>query len=373
MRKALFPALRKFEAYLNTASLGLMPYTVFQRVGRLLSDALIFDGSVNSVDYMNPAFLEPVLKEAAELMKVRVKNVGLSIQTTEGLRRLLFSMEPRKGQNIVSLDTEFPTLPALLKSYASRFGLELRVVKNENGLHPLEDIGRAIDDNTLAVVLSSVNWVTGERVNLRELSKTAHEHGAWLIIDAVQHLGSLRLYPEREGVDALAAGGEKWLLSPDTGAGLIYASDEFLEKAKPITGLLNMEPPTGDWSSWWGLPEKDPWKYLELSKGARKLDFGGGPPYLIAAAFGASLELINEAGIEEIERHNLKLAGRIRDGALSAGMGGVRRGLRDSDCKDRPELRRRGRSIQKALREGNSRESPRRVRPLRDKGLAAPL
>ncbi|WP_461863350.1 aminotransferase class V-fold PLP-dependent enzyme [Thermococcus sp.] len=321
MRKALFPALRKFEAYLNTASLGLMPSTVFQRVGRLLSDVLIFDGSVNSVDYMNPAFLEPVLKEAAELMKVRAKNVGLSIQTTDGLRRLLFSMEPRKGQNIVSLDTEFPTLPALLKSYASRFGLELRVVKNENGLHPLEDIGRAIDDNTLAVVLSSVNWVTGERVNLRELSKTAHEHGAWLIIDAVQHLGSLRLYPEREGVDALAAGGEKWLLSPDTGAGLIYASDEFLEKAKPITGLLNMEPPTGDWSSWWGLPEKDPWKDLELSKGARKLDFGGGPPYLIAAAFGASLELINEAGIEEIERHNLKLAERIRDDALSAGLG----------------------------------------------------
>ncbi|ASJ06549.1 aminotransferase class V-fold PLP-dependent enzyme [Thermococcus pacificus] len=321
MRRSLFPALRKFRTYLNTAGLGLMPASALQRTNELLTDVIGFEGEVNSVDYMNPTFLEPTLREAAKLMRVSVENVSLSIQTTEGLRRLLFSMEPRKGQNVVSLDTEFPTTPALLKSYSERFGLELRVVKNENGLHPLETIERAIDDNTLALVLSSVNWVTGERINLRELSKVAHEHGAWLIIDAVQHLGSLRLYPEREGVDALAAGGEKWLLSPDTGAGLIYASDEFLEEAKPITGLLSMEPPTGDWGSWWGLPDKDPWGELKISRGTRKLDFGGGPPYIIAAAFRASLELINEIGIEEIERHNLKLAERVMEEALSAGLG----------------------------------------------------
>ncbi|MDV3103044.1 aminotransferase class V-fold PLP-dependent enzyme [Thermococcus waiotapuensis] len=321
MRRNLFPALRKFRAYLNTASLGLMPASALQRANELLTDVVSFEGEVNSVDYMNQVFLEPALREAAKLMGVHVENVGLSIQTTEGLRRLLLSMEPRKGQNIVSLDTEFPTIPALLKSYSKRFGLELRVVKNENGLHPLETIERAIDDNTLAVVLSSVNWVTGERINLRELSRAVHEHGAWLIVDAVQHLGSLRLYPEKEGVDALAAGGEKWLLSPDTGAGLIYASDEFLEGAKPITGLLNMEPPTENWGSWWGLPDKDPWGRLKVSEGVKKLDFGGGPPYIIAAAFRASLELINEVGIEEIERHNLRLAERVTDEALSAGLG----------------------------------------------------
>ncbi|GAB6136196.1 hypothetical protein JCM16307_17450 [Thermococcus prieurii] len=153
-----------------------------------------------------------------------------------------------------------------------------------------------------------MNWVIGERIDLSELSRIAHEHGAWLIVDAVQHLGSLRLFPEKEGVDALSAGSEKWLISPDTGAGLIYASDELLEEAKPISGLLNNEPPTGDWGSWWGLPEKDPWGELRPAKGIRKLDFGGGPPYLIASALLASLRLINGLGIDRIERHNTKLA-----------------------------------------------------------------
>ncbi|ASJ08571.1 aminotransferase [Thermococcus siculi] len=320
MRRSLFPALRKFRAYLNTASMGLMPSTVLHEVNRLITDVLDFEGDVSSVDYMDPTFLEPALREAAELMRVRRENVGLSVQTTEGLRRILISLEPRRGQNVVSLDTEFPTLPALLKSHSKRFGLELRVVENRDGVHPLEDVEKAIDDDTFAVVLSSVNWVTGERMNLKEISRAAHEHGAYLIVDAVQHLGSLRLYPEKEGVDALAAGGEKWLLNPDTGAGIIYVSDELLEEMMPLTGLLNNEPPTGEWGTWWGLPEKDPWGELKPVKGVKKLDFGGGPPYLVAAAFRASLKLINEIGIEDIERHNLKLAERTRDEVMSAGL-----------------------------------------------------
>ena len=320
MRKSLFPALGRFKAYLNTASLGLMPSTALLEATKLLDDVIEFKGEVNSVDYMEEVVLKPLLKEAAKLMRVSPENVGLSIQTTEGLRRILLALEPERGQNIVSLDTEFPTVPALLKSYARRFNLEIRVVENRKGVHSLEDIEKAIDDDTFAVVLSSVNWVTGQRLNLRELSRMAHEHGAWLIVDAVQHLGAMKLFPEKEGVDALSAGSEKWLISPDTGAGLIYVSDELLEKANPITGLLNNEPPTGEWGTWWGLPEKDPWGELTPVEGVKKLDFGGGPPYLIAAAFKASLSLINEMGIEEIEHHNLKLAGRIRDEALSAGL-----------------------------------------------------
>jgi selenocysteine lyase/cysteine desulfurase len=318
--KHLFPGLKNFKVYLNTASAGFLPLTALKRTMDFLVYLVDFKEGVDSVDFLDKEIMEKVLKEGAKLFHTSKENLTLSVQTTEGLRRLLSSLEPRKGMNIVSFDMEFPSLACLLKSYAKKHGLELRIVKNRDGWYFIEDVEKAVNDNTFAVIGSSVQWISGQRMDIKEISKVAHEHGAWLIVDAVQHAGSLTLYPEKEGVDAFVAGGEKWLLNPSVGSGVMYISNELIEEASPLPGLLNMKPPIGEWSSWWGLPEKNPWGEFELREDARRLDFGGGPPYLLAAALWGALELINNVGIEKIERHNTKLAGKIRDEALSLGL-----------------------------------------------------
>ncbi|ALV62837.1 Cysteine desulfurase [Thermococcus sp. 2319x1] len=318
--KHLFPGLKNFKAYLNTASAGFLPLTALKRIMDFSSYLVDFREGADSVDFLEKEIMEKVLEEGAKLFHTSKENLTLTIQTTEGLKRLLSSLEPRRGMNIVSFDMEFPSLACLLKSYAKRYSLELRIVKNKGGWYFIEDVEKAVDDNTFAVIGSSVQWISGQRMSLREISKVAHEHGAWLIVDAVQHAGSLGLYPEREGVDAFVAGGEKWLLNPSVGSGIMYISNELIEEASPVAGLLNMKPPMGEWSSWWGMPEKNPWGEFELRNDARKLDFGGGPPYLMATALWGALELINALNIEKIEKHNIKLAGKIRDEALSLGL-----------------------------------------------------
>ncbi|GAB6136197.1 hypothetical protein JCM16307_17460 [Thermococcus prieurii] len=97
MMRNLFPALEKFKAYINTASTGLMPSTALLEATKLLSDVIEFNGEVNSVAYMDEVVLKPLQREAGRLMKVRPENVGLSIQTTEGLRRILLALEPKRG------------------------------------------------------------------------------------------------------------------------------------------------------------------------------------------------------------------------------------------------------------------------------------
>jgi len=318
--KHLFPGLKNFKAYLNTASAGFLPLTALKRIMDFSSYLVDFKEGADSVDFLDREIMEKVLEEGAKLFHTSKENLTLTIQTTEGLKRLLSSLEPRKGMNIVSFDMEFPSLACLLKSYAKKHRLELRIVKNRGGWYFIEDVEKAVDDSTFAVIGSSVQWISGQRMNLKEISKIAHEHGAWLIVDAVQHAGSLTLYPEKEGVDAFVAGGEKWLLNPSIGSGIMYISNELIEEASPLPGLLNMKPPMGEWSSWWGMPEKNPWGEFELKNDARKLDFGGGPPYLMATALWGALELINALNIEKIEKHNTKLAGKIRDEALSLGL-----------------------------------------------------
>ncbi len=83
MRSALFPALRRSKAYLNTASTGLTPSTAVIEVTKLLNDVVEFKDDVNSVDYMDEAVMRPLVREAARLMRVGEENLGLSVQTTE--------------------------------------------------------------------------------------------------------------------------------------------------------------------------------------------------------------------------------------------------------------------------------------------------
>ncbi|AEC52150.1 capreomycin acetyltransferase or nifs-like protein [Pyrococcus sp. NA2] len=315
--RELFPGLNKFRAYLNTAGLGLLPVTVLKDVSEFLLDVMNYKEGINAVEILDPMYLEPMLKEAAKLMKVSPENVTLSIQTTDGLKRALMSLEPRRGMKIVSFDLEFPTISAVIKSYAELKGLKVEVVENKNGIYSLEDVEKVIDDNTFAVIFSDVQWITGERMETREIARIAHEHGAWVIVDAVQSLGALKVYPEKMEIDVLVAGGEKWLLNPNMGSGIMYVSDRYIEESKPIIGLLNTQPPV-PWSEWWGDKDKDLWNILPIRNDARKLD-PGTPPYLSVVALRASLELINKIGIDYIERRNMRLAKTLRDWAREKG------------------------------------------------------
>ncbi|CAB50330.1 aminotransferase class V-fold PLP-dependent enzyme [Pyrococcus abyssi] len=315
--RELFPGLRRFRAYLNTAGLGLLPITVLKEVTEFLLDVIKYKEGINAVEILDPMYLEPVLSEAAKLMRTRSRNVGLSIQTTDGLKRALLALEPKKNMKIISFDLEFPTISAVVKSYAEKHNLKVEVIESKNGLYDISDVEKAIDDETFAVVFSDVQWITGQQMPTKEISEIAHEHGAWVIVDAVQSLGALQVYPEKLGVDVLVAGGEKWLLNPNMGSGIMYLSDRFLEEAKPIIGLLNTEPPV-PWSDWWGDKDKDLWDILPVRGDARKLD-PGTPAYLSAVALKPSLELINDVGIKKIEKEDLKLAEMVREWALEKG------------------------------------------------------
>ena len=86
--KHLFPGLEQFRAYLNTASAGMLPLTSLKRVLDFLNYIIDFREGSDSVDVLDVKFLNETLEEGAKLMKVKKENIGLTIQTTEGLRRI---------------------------------------------------------------------------------------------------------------------------------------------------------------------------------------------------------------------------------------------------------------------------------------------
>ncbi len=315
IRRLEFPQTNRL-VYLNTAGEGLLPKralkqlsTVMGRVGRCeVSDEEVFE------------LMKNLRREAAKVIGAKPGEIALTTSTTTGLKSILSLLHIKKGDNIVSFDLEFPTVGAAVISICRRTGCKVKVVRNKGGIYTLEDIEKIVDENTKAIVLSSVEWVNGYRFNLRAVAEIAEKVGAYLIVDAVQHIGALRINVHKEGVDFLAAGGEKWLLAPLAGCGILYVRSDLIEKYEPLVyGLMNLEEPEEGWSRWWSNPGKDPWSTPMLTKTAVRYEWGGTPPLPGIVILYEAVKLLNSIGIADIERRNFMLKEYLIDQLSSIG------------------------------------------------------
>ncbi|PUA31848.1 MAG: hypothetical protein B7O98_08620 [Zestosphaera tikiterensis] len=306
--RGLFPALKYFKAFLNTASEGLAPVGVLKALTYFADVLSTHDLRLNEV---LESMVDEARGEVAKLVGGGVDEVAFTVQTTDGLKRVLSSLNVGRGDVVVSVDLEFPTVSSLIKSLCSVRGCVPRVVEGF-GRYDVGFFEEVIDDRTKAVVVSSVNWVSGWRLDLRRLSKVVHDRGALLVVDGVQHVGALKLDVRYEGVDALCVGGEKWLLNPYLGSGFMYVRRELIEDLDVgVYGILNREPPPSGWSSYWPDPSKDPWSLPEVSKTAVRFEWGGGRPYPQVLTLYEAVKLINSVGIESIEARVLELRGYL--------------------------------------------------------------
>lgn len=313
----LFPALGRFRAYLDTASVGLIPRATLDLLSRV-SDMV--SREPNLAGYFAELGSD-TRREIARLINAGPDEIAFTVQTTECLKKALLMLNPGGRARVVSIDLEFPTVSSVATSYCERVGCDVAVA-DCGGLCTEEDVRKSLSGggDGSVILVSSVNWITGWRLDLRRLAEVAHEFGARLVVDGVQHVGALGLDVRRDDVDVLCVGGEKWLLTPYFGIGFMYVRRELLERLElPPYGIRNREEPPRGWSSYWQDPDKDPWNLPRVSKSASRYEWGGGAPSISIAALGEGVRLINGLGIESVEGHIRQLRRILVDGLTEAG------------------------------------------------------
>jgi cysteine desulfurase / selenocysteine lyase len=206
----------------------------------------------------------------------------------------------KKGQNVVFTDICYPSGPYVFMNLRDRYGIELRCVKNVNGEILMEDLEKAIDENTRLVNINRTTAFCGFTFNVKEICKMAHKYGAYVIDDACQALGVIDIDVHDDDLDFLTSCSYKWQNGPE-GAGVFYAKKEITEKANPIyRNYLAVEMPEGipislpnhDNIKSWNHPQR-----AEISKFNQDVVIG-------PAVFGwqASVKFIEKLGIKNIEK-----------------------------------------------------------------------
>ena len=284
-----FPALTNWT-YLNTATYGQLSRRAVQASVRHYEhrDELACSDFLTWFDDM-----DRIRESSARLVNATADDIAFVPNAATALAWLLVGMEWREGDRIVTLENEFPN-NLYHAATLGRRGVELV----EAAWSGIED---ALNDRTRAVLVSTVNYTTGFRPDLKELSRFLHSRGILLYVDGTQSVGAMRFDVQEVQPDMLAVHGYKWLLSPN-GAGFAYISP----------GLRRVLPPTViGWRSHttWrdvnqlhhGTPE-----FAELAERYE----GGMLNFPSLYAMGASIDMMLELGPERIEARVLELAAK---------------------------------------------------------------
>ncbi len=223
----------------------------------------------------------------ARLIHAEPDDIAFVPNAAAALSIVLAGITPKQNENIVTLDDEFP-------NYLYQ-GLARKV--------PWERFYESVDDRTRLVALSEVNYATGFRPPLGEISRFLTEKNVPLFLDGSQSVGALAFDVGKTPVDVLAVHGYKWLMAP-TGAGFMYVSPAFRKKLPPnVIGWRSHR----DWRNVDRLHSGTP-----VFKDAAEKYEGGGLPFHLLYAMDSSVTWMLEIGPEAIERRVMELASSTR-------------------------------------------------------------
>ena len=280
-----FPVFRD-GVYLNTCSLGALGERSRRKVVEFL-DVWQRRGASAWYDVWWEA-LDDLRARYGRLVNALPDEIALAPSISVALSAVAESLDYGSRPKVVITSLDFPTVAYQWLAKA-RQGVELVVVESPDKISvPVEAIARAVDDRTALVVTSHVYFTSGAIQDITRVAQVAHDRGALCLIDAYQSVGQIPVDVGETGVDALVAGGLKWLLG---GPGIV-----FLYVREGVASRL--EPRI---SGWFGQRDQfafDP-RALTLHEGARRFELGTPALASVYAQLGG-LEYIEEIGVPTI-------------------------------------------------------------------------
>ena len=150
----------------------------------------------------------------------RVDHVAFTANSTEALNIAINGLiDP--GDHVISTDLEHNSVLRPLYRLEAEHGAELSFVPADKlGNVDYADFERLMKPNTRAVVCTNASNLTGTVLDIERIAKTAHSHGALVIVDASQTAGCWPIDMKKMGIDVLCFTGHKGLMGPQGAGGI---------------------------------------------------------------------------------------------------------------------------------------------------------
>jgi selenocysteine lyase/cysteine desulfurase len=298
-----FPIFEK-RVYVNSCSQGALSDHVRDAYDAYLRD---WDDKGAPWDYWVER-TEAARAAFARLINAAPDEIAVTTSLSAGVAALASGLRyagPR--HKVVLTDWEFPTIGQIWHAQESRGARVVHVHEDDSGQIQPRSFRAAIDEETKLVSVTHVCYRNGARLDVESIVRLAHEHDVPVLLDAYQTIGSIPIDVRALGVDFLACGTLKYLLG-SAGLGFLYVRKELWESSWPTA--------TG-WFADEDIFKMDIHDYSP-ARNARRFQSGTPPVPSIYAGI-AGIELMQEIGIAETQKHVRRLTELLIEGVDELG------------------------------------------------------
>jgi cysteine desulfurase/selenocysteine lyase len=214
--------------------------------------------------------------------------------TTEGINLVAFSLGEllREGDEIMVSSMEHHSNIVPWQLLCRRKGITLKgIPMNDNGELLLDEYEKLFTPRTRLVCVTQVSNVLGTVNPVKDMARTAHEHGALILVDGAQSIPHMPVDVKDIGCDFFVFSGHK-VYGP-TGIGVLYGKEDLLDKMPPYQGGGEMIASV----SW----DKTVFEHLPYKFEA------GTPNYVASRALKVALDYVSHLGMNNIVARETEL------------------------------------------------------------------
>jgi kynureninase len=269
--------------YLDGNSLGRLPVATRDRLRDLVEEwgERLVSGWPDWIDA--PARVGDAL--ARDILGAGPGEVVVGDSTTVSLYKLCSAaLDLGEGALVTNRDN-FPTDRYVLEGLAAQRGLELRIV---------DDLAAALD-GAAVVLVSHVDYRTGEIADLAGLTEAARRHGARIVWDLCHSAGAIPIDLHAAGVELAVGCTYKYLNAGPGAPAFLYVARELQPRLRsPIWG-------------WFGQRDQ-----FAMGQGYDPVEgvgrfLAGTPPILELAAVEEGVRVTAEAGVDRLRAKSVEL------------------------------------------------------------------